>query len=179
MSREAMGDPTGGPSLATAATSAGRPRRTATSSATMLTAISSGVTGRSAARWGRGPGRSTRRRAFSGERVEDARDLGAAADHADVAEGPPGQRAHRGEVVGVSPGHDDDVAAGGSPAAARQRRDVRHVTSSADGNRSRFANVSRSSSTCTRKPTSAAIRARAGSRVRPDHQQARQRIRAR
>ena len=142
--------------------SAARPRRTAISSARMLTAISCGVTAprsRPIGAWM--PREALRVDALADQHVVDARHLGAAADEADVAQVAGDHRAQRVEVVAVAAGDDhrrSDEA--GSVGAASHAGTSSTTTSVAVGKRSRLAKASRSSTTCTRKPASCANRAR-------------------
>ena len=95
------------------------------------------------------------------QRVVDARDLGAAADQAEVAQLARRQRAQRLEIVGVAARDDHDVGVRRQSACARARPGCRRRRSRRrSGKRSRLANFSRSSTTWTRKPTSCASRAR-------------------
>ena len=91
----------------------------------MLTAISCGVT----APMSRPIGACTLlqligRHAVGGERVVDARDLGAAADEPEIAKVARRQRAQRFEVVGVAARHDDDVGVRRELGALDPGRDV-------------------------------------------------------
>ena len=128
------------------------PRRTAMSSARMLTAISAGVT----APMSRPMGECTRSRHSIGmpssdERGANARHLGAAADQAEVLQVAGGQRPHGFEIALVPAGHDDDVGRCGDVGAMQplgERFDDDLVLRRESGQR--LANFSRSSMTCTR-----------------------------
>src|SRR3982750_1195103 len=64
------------------------------------------------------------RHAFLLERLEDARDLGPAADQADVAQIARGERAQCFEVVGVAAGHDHRVGGRRQVGAMQPRADI-------------------------------------------------------
>ena len=97
----------------------------AISSARMLMAISAGVMAPMSRPIGRvHAAEALERHAFGLERVEDARDLRAAADQAEVAQVARGQRAERVEVVGVAARDDDDVGGRRQLGAMQPRADV-------------------------------------------------------
>ena len=95
------------------------------------------------------------RHAVRGQRVVDARHLGAAADQAEIAQVARRQRAQRFEIVGVAARDDDDVGVRRKLRVRASQAGMSSTTTSvAVGKRSRLANFSRSSTTWTRKPTS-------------------------
>ena len=135
------------------------PRRTAISSARMLTAISAGVTAPISNPIGACTPSRHSAACLPQQRVVDARDLRAAADQSEIAEIRVRERAHRVEVV-LMAARDDHYECAGGNVGAVQPFGNRSTTTSAPGKRSALANFSRSSMTCSGNPASPAIRAR-------------------
>ena len=137
------------------------PRRTAISSAVMLTAISCGVTAprsRPIGAWMRAS-RSGSTPPSRHQLFVEARDLGAAADQAHVAQLARRERAQGVEVVAVAAGHDHGVGRAGQRRARQplrecRRRPPRRQTESARCWRTRRGRRSRARRTRPRAPSS-------------------------